>query len=507
MDDPHSLLERQLRKSSCCEIDDMSDELEDFVERVNQSYHNFDHDHQLLERSLELSSDELVETNKELREALDDAEREAYYDSVTGLPNRKFFNERLDEVIKSQEDDRQSAIIFIDFDGFKELNDAYGHPFGDKILEKVSRKLSNVTRDNDLLARWGGDQFVVIIEGISREHDVIRRLVGFSDLFESPFEIENKICHIKISMGITIHPSDGDNPGDLLGKADMAMYTAKEESGNSYRFYEPGGVDELKEEISIKNDLRRALKADEIEVHYQPRVGTMKQNVLGYEALARWKHPAEGNIEPATFIPVAESSGLIVELEKVIFDQACSQLNQWGDRYDQNRELSINLSSQHLQTSGFISRIMGLLDEYDLNPELLELEITETELMRNIEATVDILDHLKDLGVRIAMDDFGTGYSSLEYLMSLPIDTLKIDHSFVNKVTDDEFSLELVKMIHTVASELDLNVVAEGVETEEQFETMKNFSDEIQGFLFARPKPPAEINASPNLSRSKTLKI
>lgn len=492
MDDFHPLLRRQIKKN-LDDLDSVPDTVRELLQKVNQSYENFENDRDMLERSLELTSDELVETNEKLRDALRKAERQAYHDPVTGLPNRNYFRDVLQETIEEWTEDKLLAVVFMDLDGFKELNDAYGHPFGDRVLEQLGIKLQDLTRDNEILARWGGDEFTLLMKDMEDRSEIRHRLETVRELFNQPLKLEETTCHLSVSMGISLYPEDGTHHSDLMSKADMAMYESKEINRTSYRFYTDGRMDKLKRNISIKNDLRAALENDEITVHYQPRIDAQTGDLRGLEALARWQHPEQGLILPGDFITVSESSGLIVPLEEQIIGEVGFHLEEWSDRSSILDHLSINFSPQHLQQDDLVSRVDQLLDEADIDPQMLEFEITETGLMKELEATTSVLEAFRDRGIGIAVDDFGTGYSSLEYLMTLPIDTVKIDRSFISKLPEDPYSQELVKIMNTLGEKLDLKVVAEGVENEEQHGFIKNYCDEIQGFLFARPKPPEEI--------------
>ncbi len=424
---------------------------------------------------------------------------QAYHDALTDLPNRLLLNENLELAINQAERaGHQVAVLMMDLDNFKYVNDTYGHDFGDQVLIAVADRVRSVVRKGDTLARLGGDEFTLLLPQVKDANEavvVIEKLMGG---FSLPFAVENNELAVTASIGISCYPQDGGTPEDLLKNADGALYKAKEEGGNTYVFFAPEMTERAKARMGVETDLRRAVEAaaGEIEVFFQPKLQLGDEAVVGMEALARWNHPTRGLLLPKDFIAIAEDTGLILGVGKKVLEEACRRTAQWNQNRSGELRLAVNLSAYQFRDTELFETITGVLERTGLDPRFLEIELAESLVMRNVQASIEMLVMLKRLGVSIAVDNFGTGYSSLSYLKRLPVDALKIDQSFVRDVATDPHSAELVRTIIGMAHNFKLEVVAEGVETAEQLEFLRrNGCDLVQGFLIARPMAAAEFEA------------
>ncbi len=425
---------------------------------------------------------------------------QAYHDALTDLPNRLLLNENLELAINQAERaGQQVAVLMMDLDNFKYVNDTFGHDFGDQVLIAVADRVRSVVRKGDTLARMGGDEFTLLLPQVKDANEavvVIEKLMGG---FSLPFAVENNELVVTASIGISGYPQDGGTPEDLLKNADSALYKAKEEGGNTYVFFAPEMTERAKVRMVVENDLRRAVEAEvagEIEVFFQPKLQLGDEAVVGMEALARWNHPTRGLLLPKDFITIAEDTGLILGVGKKVLEQACRWTARWNRDNAGELRLAVNLSAYQFRDTELFDTITGILERTGLDPRFLEIELAESLVMRNVQASIEMLVMLKRLGVSIAVDNFGTGYSSLSYLKRLPVDALKIDQSFVRDVATDPHSAELVRTIIGMAHNFKLEVVAEGVETAEQLEFLRrNGCDLVQGFLIARPMAAAEFEA------------
>ncbi|HUX63706.1 EAL domain-containing protein [Sulfuricella sp.] len=433
----------------------------------------------------------------------------ANHDPLTNLPNRKFFRERLgislDEAALNGE---QLALLFLDLDRFKLINDTLGHALGDKLLLIVAERLAGCFRKGDVLARQGGDEFVVALQGLSGRQDTVLVAQKILDALAHPFQLEDHEVFVSASIGIAFHPLDAIDADNLIRCADSAMYQAKEQ-GLGYQFYRPELEKLSSERLTLENSLRKALERGELRLHYQPKVNLATGAVIGLEALLRWAHPARGMIPPDQFIPLAEETGLIVPIGEWVLRTACLQIKAWQGEGMPLLPVAVNLSARqfrHLSASGetegspssgeaarvhdLVETIERVLRETGVDPSCLELEITESILMQNLSTAAVTLQALNAKGMRISIDDFGTGYSSLSYLKRLPIDTIKIDKSFVGDITTDPDDAAIVAAIIAMAHSLRLRVVAEGVETQEQFDfLLERGCDAMQGYFFSKPLP------------------
>jgi diguanylate cyclase (GGDEF)-like protein/PAS domain S-box-containing protein len=418
----------------------------------------------------------------------------AYHDGLTGLPNRLLFNDRLSiAVAQAHRLGQRLAILFLDLDRFKVINDSLGHGVGDRLLQDVAKRLLSTVREGDTVARLGGDEFTLLLPGVGRPLDLAKLAEKILDTLKQPFRIEENELFITASMGVSLYPEDGRDPETLVKNADTAMYRAKDQGRDNYQLYTAAMNATALERLGMETSLRKALAAREIEVHYQPLLDLRSGAVHGVEALLRWRHPERGLISPGEFIPLAEVTGLIIPLGKWVLSTACRQMKEWHDHGHPGLTLSVNLSARQFQQPDLVDQITRVLDETGLAPRALDLEITESNAMQNAEATTQTLRALKTLGVRISIDDFGIGYSSLSYLKRLPIDTLKIDQSFVRDITTDPDDAAIVTAVIAMAHTLKLAVVAEGVEEEEQLAFLNTKEcDRMQGFFFSRPLPPDE---------------
>lgn len=418
--------------------------------------------------------------------------RMALRDSLTGLANREQFHRQLQAALAAAlRLEKKVALLMLDVDNFKDVNDTLGHPVGDQLLREVSRRLLQCCRETDTVARLGGDEFAVIathLQSADGAAILARRMV---DALQEPVILEGREVHISGSIGITLYPTDGLDPADLQKNADLALYRAKDNGKNSFQFYDEEMHDTVQRRKSMERDLRVAIAAGAFELHYQPQIDLKTQTVIGAEALIRWPHPEQGTIPPLDFIPLAEATGLIVPLGEWVLRTACQQMADWRDAGLHLPRLSVNLSGVQLNKSPIVDMVKRVIEETGIAGEDLELELTESTVMENVEAVIPILEHIHELGVTVAIDDFGTGYSSLSYLKRLPVDKLKIDRSFVSDVTTSEDDAAIAQAITSLAKTLRLDVIAEGVETKEQMLFLRRIGcDAAQGYYISRPLPP-----------------
>jgi diguanylate cyclase (GGDEF)-like protein len=419
--------------------------------------------------------------------------RLASEDPLTGLPNRRIFRTALDQISRQQDSGDPSrkhefAVLFLDLDRFKVVNDTLGHRIGDMLLQEVARRLKGVLRTDDVLARLGGDEFAIVVRSFESRaglESLANRLV---ESVVQPYEINDYRIRSSVSVGIAVGPGDGGNADDLLMAADLALYAVKGTSRGTFQFYHSSMNRDLNDRRQIEVDLREAIEHKELELHYQPIVNVRGNVVSGFEALARWRHPAKGMVPPAVFIPVAEDSGLIVPLGEWALMEACRNAAQWpGDL-----KVAVNLSPVQFTAPNLFETIEQTLAKTGLAPHRLELEITERIFMENSENTLATLRRIKELGVRIAMDDFGTGYSSLSYLRSFPFDKIKVDRAFVSDLSERNEHVVIVQAVVSIARALGMTTTAEGVETEAQHQFLAALGcDEVQGYLFS-PAVPVE---------------
>jgi diguanylate cyclase (GGDEF)-like protein len=449
----------------------------------------------------------VVQDVSELKLAEEEIRFLAFYDGLTGLANRMLFLDRLDqEIKKSRRHKLIFALLFLDLDQFKRINDLYGHHVGDLLLKNISETLKKCTRDSDttsrmssddsetVIARFGGDEFIILLPDIRDAENAAK--VANRILHEIPasYNLDGHEVSITTSIGISVFPTDGEQPDLLLKYADSAMYHAKDTGRNNYQFFKESLNAAVTERFNIEKDLRKALDRDEFALYYQPQVALADRKIVGGEALIRWIHPQKGMIPPDKFIPVAEESGLIIDINKWVIQTACKQNYDWEKQGLAPIRIAINLSGYQLANQNIIQIIKEALESANLEPKNLEVEITENILMQDEVDTVNILDEMKALKLRIALDDFGTGYSSLSYLTSFPVDVIKIDRSFVMGCIEQKNNLVIIKAIIAMGHSLGMKIVAEGIETGDQLELMSMYGvDEGQGYFFKPPVPQDEF--------------
>jgi diguanylate cyclase (GGDEF)-like protein/PAS domain S-box-containing protein len=413
----------------------------------------------------------------------------AQHDSLTDLPNRILFSDRLTEAIAAaQRYRRKLAVLFLDLDRFKHINDSLGHVIADRVLQSVARRLHACVRASDTVSRQGGDEFVILLSEVARAQNAAVSAEKLLRAVRTLHRIDQHDLHLTASIGIVTYPNDGTEAETLMKNADFAMYHAKDSGRNNYQFFKPDMNRRAVERQSLEVDLRLALENREFELHYQPKVSLQTGAIMGVEALIRWRHPRRGLVPPAQFIPVAEACGAIVPIGRWVLREACRQTRAWMDAGLPAIRVAINVSPLELREKDFVATVRVILTEVGLEPCYLELELTETFLMQDATVTAAVLQALKDLGVMLALDDFGTGYSSLSHLQRFPIDTLKIDQSFVRDLATDADDASIVSAVISMGESLHMQVVAEGVETRDQFVFLQEHScPEGQGHYFSRP--------------------
>ena len=422
---------------------------------------------------------------------------QATHDALTGMPNRLLMRDRLQQAIANARRERKlMAVVFLDVDNFKRINDTLGHAHGDQVLLEVASRLREVLRHSDTLARQGGDEFIALLPGLNTVNDVVGIVEKMVQVLGRVIVVDGREIYVTASLGVSVYPFDHDNGDELLRKADVAMYRAKEQGRNGYQFYTSDMDERFNLDLQMEVDLRHGISNEELFLLYQPKVSLLSGQVTGFEALVRWRHPQRGIVSPGEFIPIAERSMLIAHLGEWVIREACRQIRLWRDAGVAVLPVAVNVSAQQFEYMDVARLIRTALADAALEGELLELEITEGVLMRDPLATTRVLTQIKGLGVNIAVDDFGTGYSSLGYLKQFPVDVLKIDRSFVDEVSTNADDAAIVRAIVSMAHNLDIQVVAEGVETAEQLAFLRECEcDFVQGYFFSRPVAPAEAVA------------
>lgn len=417
----------------------------------------------------------------------------AFYDELTDLPNRNFFYNRLNEAIEeAQKNKEKIAIHFMDLDYFKQINDTLGYSFGDKLLQACSNRLKKLLNESIFIARMGGDEFLILQRGIKNSNQATDLAKLVIEIFKEPIKIDDFELFTSVSVGISLFPDNGLNGNDLIKHADAAMYVIKDQQRNHYKLFESSISENFKEMLTLETELRKALKEGQLELYYQPQKNIVTENIIGLEALLRWKHPEKGYISPSTFIPIAEKTGIIFEIGSWVLKEACRQNKEWQNEGYDPLVVSVNLSAKQFHQQDLVFEVQSVLRETGLDARYLELEITESMAMSNEEYIIYTLQGLRDLGVSVSIDDFGTGYSSLMYLSRFPVSKLKIDRVFIHE--NHKQNEAIVKSIIHMSHSLNLKVIAEGVETIEQLQFLKEEQcDEVQGFYFSKPLPPAKL--------------
>ena len=437
--------------------------------------------------------EQLEARGRELKEAMGQIALLAYYDNLTGLPNLNFFNSRLaDMFTKKSAEGHRFAICFMDLDRFKWINDTIGHEYGNNVLKLVATRLQGRLTKTDTLARTGGDEFTILFDQVEDKGDLVSLAKNILSELHKPFYSKNSQHIVSASLGLAVYPEDGQTPEELMTAADLALFDAKKQGKNRFVFYRPELKDLLSGKLEMENGLRNALRKQELYIEYQPLVDINTQRVTGVEALVRWHHPELGLVSPGKFIPLAEETGLIIEIGSWVLEQACLQAKHW-ERIGFDISIAVNISLGQFQQGDFSAVVEDILARTQLKPDRLELEITENVALSDPEQVIAKLTELRAIGVRVSIDDFGTGYCSLSYLRKFPINTLKIDQSFIKESSVEKRSCGLVEGVIAMAKNLDLRTVAEGVEKAEQLAILKRLQcDFAQGYLFSKPVAPSE---------------
>ena len=418
-----------------------------------------------------------------------------HYDSLTGLPNRKYLYEYLREILEKLEDEKQKfAVLFLDIDRFKLINDSLGHTIGDLLLKAVGDRLKTLLRQDDLLVRLGGDEFAIIAKVIDSTDAVVQIAESIIQALTLPFSCGGHQLHITTSVGGSIYPDHNTEVEGLIHNADMAMYRAKEEGRNCFKFYIPNMQEQSFQRLLMENNLRRALENEELETYYQPQIDVNTGKIVGLEVLLRWHHAALGSISPSEFIPLAEETGLIIPIGNWVLRHSCLQAIAWLNMGLPPIQIGVNLSIKQLQHKDFLVSLKQILNETAFDPHYLELEITEGIMMDSIEEKIILLEQFHEMGIKLSIDDFGTGYSSLSYLKNLPIDTLKIDRTFIEYINHNQQDQAIVTSLINLSHSLNLIVIAEGAETSEQVDLLRSLGcDQVQGYFFYKALPAEQI--------------
>jgi diguanylate cyclase (GGDEF)-like protein len=446
---------------------------------------------ELAERALNRSNEELVKSVDAARAMTQLMTHSAEHDALTGLPNRILLNDRLGQAVAlAERHGSQIAVLFLDMNGFKHINDSLGHSFGDKLLQSIGARLANCVRAPDTVSRYGGDEFVILLSEVRQPEDAAVAATRLLQALAETYSIDQHDLHIGTSIGVSIYPDDGLDVETLIKNADTAMYQAKENGHQSYQFFRSAMNVRAVERQSIEEQLRHALERTQLTLHYQPKIDIDTGAITGAEALIRWTHPIRGPVAPAQFIPIAEDCGLILPIGDWVLREACAQARAWEDAGLPAITMAVNVSALQFRKPEFLEDVYSALIETGLDPKYLELELTESALITRTESAASILSALRGIGVRVSVDDFGTGYSSLSYIRKFPLDALKIDQSFIRQITTIPDETTIVRAIISLGQSLDLRVIAEGVETQDQLDFLKvHGCEEAQGYLFSPPVP------------------
>ncbi len=447
-----------------------------------------------LEIKVQQRTKEIIEKNQKLEESLSKIEYIAYHDSLTTLTNRRYFEEKVESAIQATNQlNSRFAIMFIDLDRFKFINDTLGHHTGDLLLVSVSNLLKKIVGKDNVVSRQGGDEFMILVRNTKKE-EAERLAEQIINELQKPISINGNELFITSSIGISLYPDHGSTLNSLIKRADTSMYSAKEQGKNRYQTFNVSMDDHITLKVNLENGLRKAIELNELSIAYQPKLELLSNEIIGVEALLRWKHSEYGNISPSTFIPLAEETGLILKLGDWVLREACLQLKKWEDEGVENLGVSVNVSTIQFLQKDFVEKVEAILKDTLADPVYLELEITESSTM-DTELVISKLKRLKQLGIKISIDDFGSGYSSLSHIKNLPIDILKIDKSFINDIENDHSNQAIVSTILALATNLNLKTIAEGVENERQYQILKEKGcDQIQGYYISKPVPVAEVS-------------
>lgn len=471
-------MRRSVRKSE--------NELLDNYQSLRQAY-----DEVSLERA------ELAERCEELSKGKERMQKTAYTDYLTCLPNRLGYSEYLENELRMLGKNDSIAIVNVDIDNFKLINESYGHSYGDDTLREVARRLTRLSLERGAyLARIGGDEFILVLNDFTGREELEAQVQQIIAYLKEPYNVGGREFLLTVSVGVVIAPADGMNSQVLTRNMDAAKYFAKTSGRDNYVFYDESLSNTLAERLELQNEIRRAIEDKAFEVYFQPQIDLATEEPIGFEALVRWNHPERGVILPSEFIPVAEESGLIVPLGEYVLRESCKRLKAWQEEGFVTQVLAVNLSARQFKDRDFMQKVVNIIRETEINPSQLELEITESMALDDLDYAIETLQKLKELGVSFALDDFGTGYSSLNYLKRLPVNQLKIDKSFMDKVLEDHSDQKIVETIIALAQALDLVVIAEGVERPEQADFLKSVScDKAQGYLYSKPVREKELRS------------
>ncbi len=449
---------------------------------------------------LESTYEELLATEEELEEKIAELNQgkekiyqQAYFNDLTGLPNKNMLYEKIEGMIDKDSSSKLNYII-LDLNEFKKVNDFHGHEFGDKLLLKIKRKLIKTLPEKYSLFHFGGDEFGILSEQADSEEAEIKLVNKILDIFNEPIEVNNHYIYSSASLGIVSYPDQADTGAELIKNGEIAMYNAKEKGNNSYKFYQKDMEKKIKDYLQLEKELRQAIKNKEFELFYQPLFDIENDKITTLEALIRWKKSDGSYVSPINFIPFAEETGLITEIGQWVFQEACRQKQEWVEKGFNNFSISINISAKELDDANFYDNLVEEINNNNINCKEIELEITESDVMKNLNKNIKILEKLRNHGIKVSLDDFGTGYSSLNYLRKMPIDNIKIDRSFINNISTSQKEKKILTTIIELSKIIGLNVTIEGIEGEDQLQFIKDKKcDRVQGYLLARPAPAAEI--------------
>lgn len=449
---------------------------------------------------LESTYEELLATEEELEEKIEELNQgkekiyqQAYFDNLTGLPNKNMLHEKLEEMIEV-DSSKEINYIMLDLDEFKKVNDFHGHEFGDELLIRIREKLIEILPDNYYLFHLGGDEFGILYKENQAVVSKIELINNISEIFKNPINIGEHYIYSSASLGVASYPDKAEDGAELIKNGEIAMYNAKEEGKNSYKFYEKEMEQKIKNYLDFEKDLKQAINNEEFELFYQPLFNVENNKIVTLEALIRWKKSDGSYVSPIDFIPFAEKTGLITEIGRWVFQEACRQKKEWLEKGYNDFSISINISAKELENANFYDNLVEQINNKKLNFNEIELEITESDVMENLNKNIKILEKLRGLGIKVSLDDFGTGYSSLNYLRKIPIDNIKIDRSFINNILTDQKEKKILSSIIELSKNIGLNITIEGIENEEQLDFIKEKNcDRAQGYLLARPAPADEI--------------